>query len=153
SSTASTSRRAPRPISSPSRRPMPRSIAAALGAIALAACTNDGLVTRAPEGGPALAGGPSGNPARIEVRRLDARPRLTLVTRDRDPTPAVAVVVATEQGPALPTALAAVMENRMRAAGFELDVRVDRDAFRLRFLVPDPARAPVLLAAMAAAAG
>src|SRR4051812_23576465 len=55
---------------------------------------------------------------RIERRTLDARPRLTLVSRDGDPTPAVVVAVATDLGPVLTTGLAAVVEARLTAAGF-----------------------------------
>src|SRR4051794_37025203 len=107
------------PRSMGSRR-RPRGPAQRLGAlslgIVLSACTQDARTTRTPEGARALEGAAvEGNPARIELRRLDARPRLTLVTREGDPTPAIAVVVATDQGAGLTTALAAVLESRLRA--------------------------------------
>lgn len=101
----------------------------------------------------ALGGAAGGGAGRIEVRRLDARPRLTLVSRDGDPSPAVAAVFVTDLGPALTTALAAVIEARLHAAGFDAEIRVDRDAFRAGVLVPDPARLPALFAALASAAG
>jgi hypothetical protein len=129
-----------------------RSASVAASALAVAAC---GAGPFQPAGPPApgpLASLPQGNPARLEVRRLDARPRLTLITRDGDPAPAVAAVLVTGAGPALTTALAAVVESRLRATGFEAEVRVDRDAFRARLLLPDAARAAPFLAALASAA-
>jgi hypothetical protein len=121
--------------------------------LALSGC----LEGASPPAGPAPAGAlgalPGGNAGRIEVRRLDARPRLTLVSRDGDPSPAVAAVFVTGLGPALTTALAAVVEARLRAAGFDAELRVDRDAFRARVLVPDPGRVPALFATLATAAG
>jgi hypothetical protein len=66
------------------------------------------------------------------VRTFPARPRLTLVAREGDPAPAVAFVFVTDLGPGPTTALAAVMESRLGSAGFDLDVRVDRDDFRVR---------------------
>ena len=127
---------------------------AAIGvaALALAACNPEALGPRANGPAPAMGALPEGNPGRIEVRRLDAKPRLTLVVRDGDPSPAVALVFVTDQGPALTAALAAVLESRLRAAGFEPDVRVDRDAFRLRLALADPARAGALFAAVATSA-
>ncbi len=128
-----------------------RPMTAALAAVALAACSGEPLAPRATTLGPPTAALPEGSSGRIEVRRLDARPRLTLVARDGDPAPAVAVVFVTDVGPALTVALAAVVESRLAAAGFEPDVRVDRDAFRVRFSIADPARAPALFAAVAGA--
>jgi hypothetical protein len=136
------------------RRPLGSARSSTLGgtcafALLLAACgagpLGEGVAVQA------RGGGPEGNPARIEVRNLAARPRLTLVARDGDPEPAVAAVFATGLGPAATTALAAVMETRVRAAGFEVETRVDRDAFRLRLALPDAARAEAMLAALAGA--
>ncbi len=124
---------------------------AALGA-ALGAC-----VGGAPPGG---AGAPTAGqqaPAheepvgRIEVRRIDARPRLTLVSRDGDPTPALVAAVATDLGSALTTALAATVEARLTAAGFAVDTHVDSGAFRVRLLLPDPTRALPFFTALAQA--
>jgi hypothetical protein len=133
----------------------PRRGAGALGlcaAATLAACSAGPYPAGGSAPGQPAVGLPEGHPGRIEVRRGDARPRLTLVSRDGDPTPAVAAVVATGLGSAPTTALAAVVEGRLRAAGFDADVRVDRDAFRVRLLLADAGRAAPLLAALAAAA-
>ena len=96
--------------------------------------------------------GVAGNQGRIEAKRIAGRPRLTLVSRDGDPQPAIAVVFTTGLGSALTTALGAVVEHRLRAAGFEPDVRVDRDAFRVRVSIADPAKVAPLFTAVAAAA-
>jgi hypothetical protein len=101
---------------------------------------------------PVLAPLPEGSPGRIELRRFEGRPRLTLVTREGDPEPAVAVVFAAGAGAALTTALAAVVESRVRAAGLDVDVRVDRDAFRLTAPFLDAGRVAAWLATLAAAA-
>ena len=92
-----------------------------------------------------------GSVGRIEVRRIDARPRLTLVTRDGDPTPAIVAAVATDLGPVLTTALAAMVEARLIAAGFAVDTRVDASAFRVRLALADPARAAAFFTALAQA--
>jgi hypothetical protein len=118
----------------------------------LAACAEP-LATRLPAPGQQVPALPEGSPGRIEVRRLEAKPILTLVAREGDPAPAVAVVLATDLGPGLTAALAAVVESRLRAAGVEADVRVDRDAFRVRASLSDAGRAEAFLAAVAAAAG
>jgi hypothetical protein len=94
---------------------------------------------------------PEGSPARIEVRDLAARPRLTLVSRDGDPAPAIVAMVVTDLGPAPTTLLAAVVESRLRAAGFAADTLADRSAFRVRLFMPDPARAAAFFTALAAA--
>jgi hypothetical protein len=104
-----------------------------------------------PSEGPIIGAVPAGDPGRVEVRRPRDRPRLTTVTREGDPSPAIAAVFVTDAGPALTAALAAVVEVRVRAAGFDVDVRVDRDAFRVRVLCADATRVPALLAALASA--
>ncbi|APR77474.1 exonuclease SbcC [Minicystis rosea] len=129
-----------------------REIATLVAAAALAACGGS-LPADGQGAGKAAVALPAGHPARIEVRRLDARPRLTLVSRDGDPMPALAAVVLTGLGPAPTTALAAVVEGRLRAAGFDVDVRVDRDAFRIRALLADAGRASGFFAALVAAVG
>ena len=101
--------------------------------------------------GPPLVAAAGNEPARIEVRHLEARPRLTRVTRDGDPAPAVAVVFVTDLGPGISTALAAIVEGRLHAAGFDAEVHVDRDAFRARLSLPDPGRAAAFFAALASA--
>ncbi len=134
---------------------MPRRTARAfsllVAAVALAACGTGPFPSDGPGAGKPPVALPAGHPARIEVRRLDARPRLTLVSRDGDPTPAVAAVFLTGLGPAPTTALAAVVEARLRSAGFEADVRVDRDAFRVRLLLTDAGRTAPFFAALVAA--
>ena len=104
----------------------------------------------APGTGPRAAAheGPVG---RIEVRRIEARPRLTLVSRDGDPTPAIVAAVATDLGPTLTTALAATVEARLLAAGFTVDTRVDSGAFRVRLSLADATRAAPFFTALAQA--
>jgi hypothetical protein len=102
-------------------------------------------------GAPQIVAPRAGSVGRIEVRRIEARPRLTLVSRDGDPTPALVAAVATDLGPVLTTALAATVEARLVAAGFAVDTRVDSSAFRVRFLLADPARASAFLTALAQA--
>ena len=64
------------------------------------------------------------------------RPSLALVVREGDPVAAIAIAVFTESGPALSTALATIVESRLRTAGFALiDTRPDPDGYRLRALV------------------
>jgi hypothetical protein len=127
-------------------------VALAALATALAACSA--------AAGPGGAGAPftgqpiqprEGSVGRIEVRQLEARPRLTLVSREGDPTPAIVAAVATDLGPVLTTALAATVEARLVAQGFAVDTRVDGGAFRVRMLTADPARAAALFTALAQA--
>ncbi len=88
---------------------------------------------------------------RIDVRRVDGRPRLTLVARDGDPAPALVVAVAIDAGPIASAALSALVEGRLRAAGFEVDARADRASFRVRWGSADPARAGAFLEALVTA--
>lgn len=133
------------------RLPANRAALAVLTA-ALGAC--GGMASPVGTGAP-IAGQPvaarEGAVGRIEVRQLDARPRLTLVSRDGDPTPAIVAAVATDLGPVLTTALAATVEARLVAAGFAVDTRVDASAFRVRLLLADPARAAAFFTAVAQA--
>lgn len=96
----------------------------------------------------ALAEGPLG---RIEVRKDGTRPRLTLVSRDGDPAPAVAIAVATDLGPIATVALAGLVEARLRAAGFAVDSRSDRDGFRIRWSGAEAPRTGAFVAAAIAA--
>lgn len=124
---------------------------AALGA-ALGACGPESATSRTPQAPrQALLSTPEGSVGRIEVRELEARPRLALVAREGDPAPAIVAAVATDLGPAATVALASVVEARLRAAGFEVDASADRGAFRVRALVPGQGRAATLLGALAAA--
>jgi hypothetical protein len=88
---------------------------------------------------------------RIEVRQIAERPRLTLVSREGDPKPAVVVTVATDLPPVATTALSAVVEERLKRSGFDLTTRVDRSAFRLEWLAGDAARLEGFFAAVALA--
>ncbi|WP_437960825.1 hypothetical protein WME76_15040 [Sorangium sp. So ce119] len=118
--------------------------------VLLAACAG---ATRGapPSPGNALVSTPDGSVGRIEVRHLDARPRLTLVSRDGDPAPALVASVATDLGSVATTALATVVEARLLAAGFDVDARIDRSAFRVRLLVKDAARVAPFLRALSTA--
>ncbi len=67
----------------------------------------------------------------VELRQLDARPRLALVVREGDPSPALVAAVLTDAGPALSTALAAIVEARLVARGIGAESRAHRDALRI----------------------
>lgn len=88
---------------------------------------------------------------KLDVRSFAGRPRLAAVTRDGDPFAAVVAAVATDLDPAITTALAALVEARLRAAGIDVDVRVDRSAFHVRAWLTDGARARAFLSALAGA--
>lgn len=137
---------------SPRRRWLGRAQVLSLTLIAASGCSGTPHV-HGVDPKPAQALGPTAPTAvgKIEVRQIEARPKLTLVSRDGDPAPAVAFTVATDLGAAATTALAAVVESRLRAGGFDVDVRVDRSAFRVRMLAADPARVGQLFAATAQA--
>jgi hypothetical protein len=90
---------------------------------------------------------------RIDVRRLDARPRLALVSRDGDPAPSVVATVAIDAGPTASAALSALVEGRVKAAGFDVDARADRASFRVRWAGAEAARMPAFLAALSSAFG
>jgi hypothetical protein len=124
-----------------------RTCAAAAAITALAACSA-GPSRPAPIAGSTLSL-PEGTPAHMETRNLDARPRLTLVARDGDPRPAIVLAIATDAPPAATTALAAIVEARVKAAGFDVDTRTDRAAFRLRASLENATKLRGLLAAMA----
>ena len=85
-------------------------------------------------------------PARVEVRQADALPTLSLLAREGDPAAAIALSVATEAGVAETTALAALVERRLRQAGFAwTTVRADADGYRLEVLVNGPEQAEALV--------
>ncbi len=94
---------------------------------------------------------PPASGGRIEVKDLAGRPRLTLVTREGDPVGAAVVTVVTDLGPVATTALAAVVEARLKAAGLEVDTRVTREAFRVRLATKEVGRVDALWRAAAAA--
>ncbi|HVY46735.1 MAG TPA: hypothetical protein VHB21_12690, partial [Minicystis sp.] len=97
------------------RPPSTIGLGASLVAVALAAgCGGpavDGAGGAAKELRPALATG-----GHIDVEALPGKPRLTLVTREGDPVAAAVAAVVTDLGPVATTALAAVVEARVRAA-------------------------------------
>ena len=124
----------------------------ALGAL-VAACSSGPTPRHGPGAEPrsALSSLPEGSIGRIEVRRIEARPRLTLVSRNGDPSPAIVAAIAADLGSVPSTALAAVIEGRLKAGGFDVDTRADRSALRVRWLPPDASRVAPFLAALAAA--
>src|SRR5207249_905391 len=63
----------------------------------------------------------------------------------------IVVAVATDLDPVATTALAAVVEARVKAAGFDVDARVDRSAFRLRWASPENAKLAAFVGATSAA--
>lgn len=136
----------------PRSRALSFAILAAAGALAsLASC--GGALPRAPQcpASPALRASPEGSPIRIEIRELPARPRLTWVTRDGDPAPALIVTVSTDLGSIETTALAALLEARLRAAGAPVEARAARSALRLRPVALANTGVPALLAAITTA--
>ncbi|MBW2529637.1 MAG: hypothetical protein JRI23_36005, partial [Deltaproteobacteria bacterium] len=86
---------------------------------------------RAGPGFPALSPSKPGDLTRIDVRHFASRPRLAVVIREGDPAPAVALAVHTATAPATTVAVASLVEHRVTRAGFAVDLRVDRMAFRL----------------------
>lgn len=114
-------------------RPAPRALSRVFFAVTASAAACGGAPPPSVPPNPlsALAPTPEGSLARIELRRFEARPRLTLVSRDGDPFPAVAVSVATDLGSIGSTALAAALEQRLEARGFDVESRADRDALHL----------------------
>lgn len=89
---------------------------------------------------------------RISVVRAADRPALTSVIRDGDPAAAVAIVVVTEAGSQPNAALAAILEQRLKSAGFHgTESRPDPDGFRLAALLSSPEQAASFVTAAAAA--
>ncbi|MBW2455331.1 MAG: hypothetical protein JRI68_12505 [Deltaproteobacteria bacterium] len=91
--------------------------------------------------------------AQIDVRHLDQRPRLTLIARDGDPTPALVVAVLAQAGPIWHTALAALLEERLRAAGYSVETRADALGLRLHYAPADAESVAAFLVALAKATG
>jgi hypothetical protein len=79
---------------------------------------------------------PTRSAAQIDLRQLDARPRLTLIARDGDPAPALVVAVVAQTGATWNTALAALLEQRLSAAGHSVESRADALGFRLDYTPP-----------------
>lgn len=88
----------------------------------------------------------------ISVQRPADRPAFTSVVREGDPAGAVALAVVTEAGPQPTTALAAIIESRLKKAGFSgAEARPDPDGFRVRSLLDSPAQAAGFIGAVGAA--
>lgn len=114
-----------------------RVVAAWLGVLALV-CSCAASPTRVPQRPEdALTSLPAGSVGSIEVRVLENRPRVTLVARDGDPRPAVGISFVVSEGPVASTALVAVLESRLKSAGFDVQSRADRNAGHLTWRVVD----------------
>ncbi|HEY4118303.1 MAG TPA: hypothetical protein VGM56_10620, partial [Byssovorax sp.] len=96
--------------------------------------------------GTLVSGGRAGQ--RIDVRAFADRPRLAVVARDGDPLGAVVVTFVTGAPPATTTALAALVEARLRAVGVDVDTRASRGAFRVRWTGRDAAKMRALFDAI-----
>ncbi len=116
----------------------------------LASCGSTGE-TKPPQTSSGVAGIEHLPRGQIEVHALAQKPSLSVISREGDPAPAIAVVFATGLG-SLPTAaLSAVIEARLSAAGFSTRVRAHRSAFRVELFVDAPARVGPFLAALSRA--
>jgi hypothetical protein len=120
----------------------------ALGVLAasLAGCPSPPRAPTAPVG--ALAASQPGGVVRLDVRRIEARPGLTLLVRDGDPAPALVVAVATGLEPLATTALGSIVEHRLRAAGFPVEMQIDGLAFRIVWTPVEQDRLAAMLAAL-----
>ena len=81
---------------------------------------------------------------RIDVRSLQARPRLTLIGRSGDPSPSVVVALATGRGVLANTALAALVAERLARAGHHARGRGDGAGVRLTLAVGERPLAELL---------
>jgi len=107
--------------------------------------------TNSPDTSPKPIGAERLPSGQIELHALAQKPRLSVIDRDGDPAPAIAVVFAPGLG-SLPTAaLSAVVESRLTAAGFPVHVRAHRNAFRVEWFVEAPIQVGPFLAALARA--
>ena len=85
----------------------------------------------------------------VAVRRASGRPPVALVMREGDPRQAVSAWIVAGGSSAASTALAALLEARLRKAGLLfVDSRVDRDSLRLRALVENDDQAGAFVAAV-----
>ena len=64
---------------------------------------------------PAIAPEGVATPSNLKVVSTPSRPRLALLTRDGDPSPAMVAVVATDLGSSATVALSALLEARLLA--------------------------------------
>ncbi len=124
-----------------------RGLTVALVPIGVGACGGSGgtsSTTNTPQG-LNVDGAPN---VRIEVHTLEQKPRLSVIDREGDPSPALAVVFATGLGTLPTAALSAVVESRLVASGFPVHVRAHRSAFRLEWFVDAPAQVAPFFAAL-----
>ncbi|MSP25144.1 MAG: hypothetical protein EXR75_08260 [Myxococcales bacterium] len=93
--------------------------------------------------------------ARIDVRRMAARPHLALVTRDGDPSASVAVAIRSAGGATTATvanaALAALVRGRLQLRGHPATVESDAASIRLLFESERAAKLEDTFAAVATA--
>lgn len=74
---------------------------------------------------------------------------LSVLAREGDPSPAIALAVVTEGGLSVATALSAVVESRLEQAGFaHLEAQASWDGYRLTALLPDPGSVTPFVAAL-----
>lgn len=82
------------------------------------------------------------------MRQATKRPSVVVVARLGDPVSALAAVVHTDAGSVATTALAAIVEARLKASGFSAtDTRSDRDTYRVRLLLANTETIPAFVAA------
>lgn len=92
--------------------------------------------------GPTAPGEP--RPTGLAIRSLPSRPSISIVERDGDPRPALALSVATGLGPSETSALGSVLEARLASAGLETELLVGRGSLHLRAHVEARAVRPLL---------
>ncbi len=85
----------------------------------------------APAGRRGPLSSPAGSTTQIDVRTLDARPKLAVIRRVGDPLPALVIAVAGGRGPAGHAALAGMLAARLRGDGHDVDVESDGMGLRL----------------------
>ncbi|HZO16256.1 MAG TPA: hypothetical protein VFB62_23440, partial [Polyangiaceae bacterium] len=86
--------------------------------------------------------------APVEVRRLDRKPRFTMVAREGDPRAALVVAIAADAGPAGHTALASLLEERLARAGFRVSTRSDGLGLRIELAPVEIARLEAFMNAL-----
>lgn len=116
----------------------------ALGALAVAltVATESCHAANPAHGAAQLVGATRSGPERVFTRSVRHRPRISLVARLGDPSPAVAMAVAHDFGSEASIALGALVAARLRARGFsDADSRPQALGFVVRALAATPARA------------
>ena len=109
-------------------------VARAVALLPLFACT--AVTTSAPPAGqsPLRSIASDGGSAShgVELRVLPGKPRMAIVPREGDPMSAMVVAIAIDEGPVAAAGLAAILETRLRVAGFSVEARADRYAVHVR---------------------